>query len=51
MSWDFNALSIFVRQTHPSVWRDLMVRRSEDGVIAEEWANSGLAEQLLRARW
>ena len=31
-------------------WRDLLVSRFEDDVIAEEWANSDLAEQLLRAR-
>ncbi|MDA1264166.1 MAG: ester cyclase [Planctomycetota bacterium] len=32
------------------VWRDMLVSRFEDGVIAEEWASSDLAEQLLRAR-
>jgi len=32
------------------VWRDMLVSRFEDGRIAEEWAVSDLAEQLLRAR-
>ncbi len=29
------------------VWRDMIVTRSEDGKIAEEWAVSDLAERLL----
>ncbi len=32
------------------VWRDMLTSRFEDGLIAEEWAISDLAEQLLRAR-
>jgi steroid delta-isomerase-like uncharacterized protein len=31
-------------------WRDMLVTRFEDGRIAEEWAISDLAEQLLAAR-
>ena len=30
-------------------WRDMLVSRFEDGLIAEEWAVSDLAEHLLRA--
>lgn len=32
------------------VWRDMITSRFRDGRIAEEWAISDLAEQLLRAR-
>ena len=32
------------------VWRDMVTSRFEDGLIAEEWVVSDLAEQLLRAR-
>lgn len=31
-------------------WRDMVVSRFEQGVIAEEWAVTDLAETLLRAR-
>ncbi len=31
-------------------WRDMVVSRFEDGLIAEEWFVSDLAEQLLRSR-
>ncbi len=31
------------------VWRDMLTSRFRDGLIAEEWAISDLAEQLLRA--
>jgi predicted ester cyclase len=34
----------------PIVWRDMIVTRFRGGLIAEEWAISDLAEQLLRAR-
>jgi len=33
-----------------TVWRDMIVTRFEDGLIAEEWALSDLAEHLLAAR-
>jgi steroid delta-isomerase-like uncharacterized protein len=32
------------------VWRDMATSRFEDGLIAEDWVISDLAEQLLRAR-
>ena len=32
------------------VWRDMLTSRFRDGLIAEEWAVSDLAEHLLRAR-
>ena len=32
------------------LWRDMVVTRFEDGMIAEEWAISDLAERLLAAR-
>ena len=32
------------------LWRDMVVSRFEDGMIAEEWAISDLAEHLLAAR-
>jgi predicted ester cyclase len=32
------------------VWRDMFTTRFRGGLIAEEWAISDLAEQLLRAR-
>lgn len=34
----------------PVVWRDMFTTRFRGGLIAEEWAISDLAEQLLRAR-
>lgn len=32
------------------VWRDMVVSRFQDGLIAEEWIVTDLAEQLLLAR-
>lgn len=32
------------------VWRDMVTTRIEDGLIAEEWLVSDLAEQLLASR-
>lgn len=32
------------------VWRDMVVSRFRDGLIAEDWVISDLAERLLRAR-
>lgn len=32
------------------VWRDLLTTQFRDGLIAEEWFASDLAEQLLRSR-
>lgn len=32
------------------VWRDMLTSRFSDGLIAEEWVISDLAEHLLRAR-
>jgi len=32
------------------VWRDMVVNRFHDGLIAEDWAITDLAERLLRAR-
>lgn len=32
------------------VWRDMLTSEFRDGLIAEEWAISDLAERLLRAR-
>ena len=32
------------------VWRDMVATRFRDGMIAEEWAITDLAEHLLRAR-
>ncbi len=32
------------------VWRDMVTSRFRDGLIAEDWAISDLAERLLRAR-
>lgn len=32
------------------VWRDMVTSRFRDGLIAEDWSISDLAEQLLRAR-
>ncbi len=32
------------------VWRDMLTSRFDDGLIAEEWAISDLAERLLYAR-
>ena len=40
----------FPATDRPLAWRDMLVSRFEDGRIAEEWAVSDLAEQLLRAR-
>ena len=34
----------------PVTWRDMIVSRIEDGLVAEEWVSSDLAERLLRAR-
>lgn len=34
----------------PTVWRDMAVSRLEDGLIAEEWVVTDLAERLLLAR-
>lgn len=34
----------------PIVWRDMLTSRFRDGLIAEEWAISDLAERLLHAR-
>lgn len=34
----------------PLVWRDMVISRFRDGLIAEEWLVTDLAEQLLRAR-
>ena len=34
----------------PIVWRDMVVSRFHDGLIAEEWLLTDLAEQLLLAR-
>lgn len=32
------------------VWRDMVVSQFRDGLIAEEWVITDLAEQLLRSR-
>ena len=32
------------------MWRDMVTSRFRDGLIAEDWAITDLAEQLLRAR-
>lgn len=32
------------------VWRDMVTSRFEDGLIAEEWVITDLAERLIRAR-
>ena len=32
------------------VWRDMVASRFQDGLIAEDWVITDLAEQLLRAR-
>jgi len=32
------------------VWRDMVISRFQDGLIAEEWVITDLAEQLLKAR-
>lgn len=34
----------------PIVWRDMVTSRFRDGLIAEEWVITDLAEQLLRAK-
>lgn len=34
----------------PILWRDMLTSRFQDGLIAEEWAVSDLAERLLLAR-
>jgi predicted ester cyclase len=34
----------------PIMWRDMITSRFRDGLIAEEWAVSDLAERLLLAR-
>jgi steroid delta-isomerase-like uncharacterized protein len=34
----------------PVVWRDMVVSRFRDGLIAEDWLITDLAEHLLRAR-
>lgn len=34
----------------PIVWREMVVSRFQDGLIAEEWVISDLAERLLLAR-
>jgi len=34
----------------PLVWRDMVTSRFRDGLIAEDWAITDLAERLLRAR-
>ncbi len=34
----------------PIVWRDMLTTRFADGLIAEEWLLTDLAEQLLKAR-
>jgi hypothetical protein len=38
------------RQPRRIVWRDMVTSRFRDGLIAEEWAISDLAERLLLAR-
>ena len=35
---------------NPIVWREMVVSRLQDGLIAEEWVISDLAERLLLAR-
>lgn len=40
----------FPATNRPVVWRDMLTSRFEDGLIAEEWAVSDLAEALLLAR-
>src|SRR5262245_29313497 len=34
----------------PIVWRDMVISRFHDGLIAEDWAITDLAERLLLAR-
>ena len=35
---------------HPIVWRDMVTRRFREGLIAEDWVITDLAERLLLAR-
>ena len=35
---------------HPIVWRDVVTSRFRDGLIAEDWVITDLAERLLLAR-
>ena len=34
---------------HPLVWRDMLVSRFENGLIADEWAISDLAERMFES--
>lgn len=40
----------FAATGRPLVWRDMVTSRFENGLIAEEWVISDLAERLLLAR-
>jgi len=40
----------FPATDRPITWHDMIVTRFEDGLIAEEWAVSDLAERMLEAR-
>ena len=40
----------FPATNRPIVWREMVTSRLEDGLIAEEWVISDLAERLLLAR-
>jgi len=40
----------FPATSRPIVWRDMVTSRFHDGLIAEEWLITDLAERLLRAR-
>lgn len=40
----------FPASGRPVVWRDMVASEFRDGLIAEEWVISDLAERLLRAR-
>lgn len=40
----------FPASGRPIVWREMVVSRVQDGLIAEEWVVSDLAERLLLAR-
>jgi predicted ester cyclase len=40
----------FPATNRPIIWRDMITSRFRDGLIAEEWFISDLAEQLLLAR-
>lgn len=39
----------FVATGRPLVWRDMVVSRFEEGLMAEDWVSTDLAERLLRA--